>query len=70
MCECIINSEYLVYTNSEFWIECFNIIKAILETVDYKGVREILKVKILFIIHNVFLLLIFSLVIVHKFKII
>ncbi|XP_050057825.1 mediator of RNA polymerase II transcription subunit 23-like [Aphis gossypii] len=43
MCECIINSEYLVYTNSEFWIECFHIIKSILATVDYKGVREIMK---------------------------
>lgn len=47
MCECIINSEYLVHTNSEFWIECFHIIKSILDTVDYKGVREILKVKII-----------------------
>lgn len=47
MCECIINSEYLVYTNSEFWIECFHIIKSILSTVDYKGVREIMKVKII-----------------------
>lgn len=44
MCECIINSEYLVYTNAEFWIECFHIIKSILSTVDYKGVREIMKV--------------------------
>lgn len=47
MCECIINSEYLVYSNSEFWIECFNIIKSILATVDYKGVREIMKVKLM-----------------------
>lgn len=46
MCECIINSEYLVHTNSEFWIECFHIIKSILATVDYKGVREIMKVKL------------------------
>lgn len=44
MCECIINSEYLSHTNSEFWIECFRIIKSILVTVDYKGVREIMKV--------------------------
>jgi len=44
MCESIINSEYLVHTNSEFWIECFHIIKCILATVDYKGVREIMKV--------------------------
>jgi len=47
MCECIINSEYLVHTNSEFWIECFHIIKSILATVDYKGVREIMKVNII-----------------------
>lgn len=52
MCECIINSEYLVHTNSEFWIECFHIIKSILSTVDYKGVREIMKVKIKQYIHN------------------
>lgn len=44
VCELIITSEILVYSNSQFWIECFNLVKKIIELVEYKGVREIMKV--------------------------
>lgn len=44
VCEMIITSEILVYSNSQFWIECFNLVKKTIELVEYKGVREIMKV--------------------------
>ncbi|KAJ8976909.1 hypothetical protein NQ317_014081 [Molorchus minor] len=43
VCEVIITSETLQYNNSHFWIECFNLIKRIIDLVEYKGVREIMK---------------------------
>ncbi|XP_050360927.1 mediator of RNA polymerase II transcription subunit 23 isoform X2 [Nymphalis io] len=43
LCDCILTSEKLVYKNSDYWIECFNLIRRIIGGVDYKGVREIMK---------------------------
>lgn len=44
LCDCILSSEKLVYQNADYWIECFNLIRRIIGGVDYKGVREIMKV--------------------------
>lgn len=41
--EQLLACEYLVYTNKIFWNETFALIKKILNGVDYKGVREIMK---------------------------
>ncbi|KAJ8957543.1 hypothetical protein NQ318_020582 [Aromia moschata] len=43
VCEVIITSDILQYVNSHFWIECLNLIKRIIDLVEYKGVREIMK---------------------------
>lgn len=57
LCDCILASEKLVYENADYWIECFNLIRRIIGGVDYKGVREIMKVGcfdyeyVLFIFH-------------------
>lgn len=47
LCDCILTNEKLVYQNADFWIESFNLIKRIIGGVDYKGVREIMKVRII-----------------------
>lgn len=44
LCDCILTSEKLVYKNSDYWIECFNLVRRVIGGVDYKGVREIMKV--------------------------
>ena len=44
MCESILSCEKLHYQNKEFWIESFTLIRHIIGGVDYKGVREIMKV--------------------------
>lgn len=44
LCDCILASDKLVYENADYWIECFNLIRRIIGGVDYKGVREIMKV--------------------------
>ncbi|CAH0390346.1 unnamed protein product [Bemisia tabaci] len=43
VCECILMSEKLVYTNDDYWIRCFQLIRKIIGGVDYKGVREIMR---------------------------
>ncbi|OWR46814.1 mediator of RNA polymerase II transcription subunit 23 isoform X1 [Danaus plexippus] len=43
LCDCILTSEKLVYKNSDYWIECFNLVRRVIGGVDYKGVREIMK---------------------------
>lgn len=43
VCEQIIASDRLTYKNKTFWIESFQLIRKILNGVDYKGVREIMK---------------------------
>lgn len=47
LCEMLISSDLLQYNNSRFWIECFRLLKHIIDMVEYKGVREIMKVKII-----------------------
>lgn len=46
MCECILNCDKLQYQLEDFWVECFVLIRHIIGGVDYKGVREIMKVTI------------------------
>lgn len=43
VCEQILSCERLVYQNKNFWIESFQLIRKIINGVDYKGVREIMK---------------------------
>ncbi|XP_058805221.1 mediator of RNA polymerase II transcription subunit 23-like isoform X2 [Phymastichus coffea] len=43
VCECILNCEKLQYQNEEFWIKCFTLIRHIIGGVDYKKVRDIMK---------------------------
>lgn len=43
VCEQILASDRLVYTNQLFWLECFALVRHIIAGVDYKGVREIMK---------------------------
>lgn len=42
-CEFIITTDQLHYSNSHFWIYCFTLIKNVIELVEYKGVREVMK---------------------------
>jgi mediator of RNA polymerase II transcription subunit 23 len=44
VCECILSCEKLQYQQEDFWVECFRLIRKIIGGVDYKGVREIMKV--------------------------
>lgn len=44
LCDLILTSEKLIYQNGDYWIECFNLIRRIIGSVDYKGVREVMKV--------------------------
>lgn len=58
LCDCILTSEKLVYQNADYWIECFNLVRRIIGGVDYKGVREIMKVSTLkFSLHSILFLL-------------
>lgn len=43
VCEQILLCEKLTYTNQNFWLACFQLIRRIISGVDYKGVREIMK---------------------------
>ncbi|XP_053964046.1 mediator of RNA polymerase II transcription subunit 23 [Anastrepha ludens] len=43
LCDKILLCDRLVYENANFWVESFKIIKRVLSLVDYKGVREIMK---------------------------
>lgn len=44
--EALLESDRLVIRNSKFWINSFVLIRKIIGRVDYKGVREIMKVYI------------------------
>lgn len=58
LCDCILTSEKLVYQNADYWIECFNLVRRIIGGVDYKGVREIMKVStLIFLLHSKLFLL-------------
>ncbi|CAH1171324.1 unnamed protein product [Phaedon cochleariae] len=43
VCEIIITSDTLQHNNKHFWVESFKLIKKIIDMVEYKGVREIMK---------------------------
>lgn len=43
VCEQILSCDRLVYQNKNFWIESFQLIRKIINGVDYKGVREVMK---------------------------
>ncbi|BES98684.1 Mediator of RNA polymerase II transcription subunit [Nesidiocoris tenuis] len=43
VCEALLNYEKLNYQSENFWVECFNLVRNIIKSVDYKGVREIMK---------------------------
>lgn len=43
LCEHILNCDKLDYSNQNFWIVSFQIIRKIISDVDYKGVRKIMK---------------------------
>lgn len=44
VCECLLCHEKLQYQEADFWVESFHLIRKIIGGVDYKGVREIMKV--------------------------
>ncbi|ODN05213.1 Mediator of RNA polymerase II transcription subunit 23 [Orchesella cincta] len=46
VCEALLESERLTIRNSKFWINSFVLIKKIIPGVDYKGVREIMKISL------------------------
>lgn len=48
VCEIIITSDLLQHNVTHFWIECFKLIRKIIDLVEYKGVREIMKVSFVF----------------------
>lgn len=59
LCDCILTNEKLNYQNADFWIESFNLIRRVIGGVDYKGVREIMKVKQSFDIVGIIILSVF-----------
>lgn len=50
VCEAIIANEKLSYKQHDFWMESFKLLSNLIDGVEYKGVREIMKVFYLFII--------------------
>lgn len=44
VCEAIITCDKLNYGNQNFWVESFKLLRKIIDMVEYKGVREIMKV--------------------------
>lgn len=45
VCETVISYDKLQYNNHYFWIESFKLVYKIVDMVEYKGVREIIKVR-------------------------
>ena len=43
VCDAVLKSEHLTYENSALWIVSFQLVRQIVGGVDYKGVREIMK---------------------------
>lgn len=50
VCEAIIANEKLSFEQQDFWLESFKLLRSIIDGVEYKGVREIMKVN-----YNVYL---------------
>jgi hypothetical protein len=44
VCESILNCDKLVFERKDFWLLSFELISKWIHSVDYKGVREIMKV--------------------------
>ena len=44
VCEALITCEKLQHYNRTFWMETFKLLRRIIDLVEYKGVREIMKV--------------------------
>lgn len=54
VCETLISHEKLQHQNSAFWLETFRVLHATIDLVEYKGVREIMKVRMFFLKFNSF----------------
>ena len=39
VCDTIVNSDKLVYTNTDHWVQSFNLVRNIVGGVNYKGVK-------------------------------
>lgn len=46
VCESLINSPKLIFSNQDFWLQSFKFLNKLIESVEYKGVREIMKVNL------------------------
>jgi hypothetical protein len=44
ICESILTCDRLQYQNETFWCNAFTLVRKIIQTVDYKGVRDLLKI--------------------------
>lgn len=44
VCESILACEKLQLSQQDFWVQCFHLMRKIIGAVDYKGVREVMKV--------------------------
>lgn len=44
LCETLISFDKLQYQNEDFWLESFKLLRKLIDSVEYKGVREIMKV--------------------------
>lgn len=44
VCDIIITNDKLIYQNQDFWLKSFKLLKNIIDNVEYKGVRDIMKV--------------------------
>lgn len=44
VCEALLAGDKLVIQNKDFWYESFKLMYKIIDSVEYKGVREIMKV--------------------------
>lgn len=53
VCETIIICDKLNYGNQNFWVECFKLLRRIIDMVEYKGVREIMKVSKIWVIMQI-----------------
>lgn len=44
VCEALLTSDKLHYQNETFWCNAFGLIQKIISSVEYKGVRDLLKI--------------------------
>ena len=43
VCDALLSSEHLKHDKPDFWLAAFGVVQRIIEAIDYKGVREIMK---------------------------